>query len=139
MNLTDQTPAHGVNIAALAGETSSQAQARSNPSSPFATEAELADFADLPHKNIHWELDQLRDALLVADASTLSADALHDADGDALLRLPVDRLLPHPLSPHCALDSEGLILAEIKQLDRRDAPKEKAMAGYWSPTRDNPK
>jgi len=139
MNVTDQTPAHGVNIAALAGETSLQAQARSDPSSPFATQAELAAFAGLPHKNIEWELDQLRNGLLVADASTLSADALHDAGGGALLRIPVDRLLPHPFSPHRALDYEGLILAEIKQLDRRDAPKKKAMAGYWSPTRDNPK
>jgi len=66
-------------------------------------------------------------------------DRADGAGGGDRLQMPINRLLPNPLSPQHALDSEALILAEIEQLDRRDTPKERAMAGYWSPTRDIPK
>lgn len=122
MSHSDQIPAHGVNIAALTGETILRALASRDRSSPFATAAELADAAGRPRKNIHRELDQLKNARLVAGASPLSTDALKDAGrqalaaldraagagGAGLMRIPVDRLLPNPLNPRRAFDPDTL-------------------------------
>lgn len=118
----DQTPAHGINVAALAGEAILRALAGRDPATPFATAAELADAAGRPRKNIHRELDQLKNAHLVGEGLALSADALYDAGrsalaaldraagagGSGLLRVPADRLLPNPLNPRRTFDPDAL-------------------------------